>query len=108
MPNFTDPIYSDAFVAKVNEELASNKTALQMWSAVYEHLHEIEGVGGLDTVPREYLLMLMDHQGVRGFHRLARRYGYMPRGKKALDVDWVEVIADLGETFDNLHHYTSL
>ena len=101
--NFTDPIYSDAFVAKVNEELASGKTAIQIWNAIYGHLHEIEGVGGLDTAPREYLLMLMDYQGVRGFDRLAERFRYIPRGRNALDTNWDEVADALGHTFANLH-----
>lgn len=81
---FTDPCYSDEFVAAVNHELGSGKTALQIWGAVYCHLHEIEGCGGLDTAPREYLLTIMEDLKIRGFERLAQRYGY------------------------NLHHYTSL
>ena len=100
---FTDPIYSDAFVAKVNEELASGKTAIQAWNAIYGHLHEIEGVGGLDTAPREYLLMLMDYQQLRGFDRLAARFGYVPRGKKALEIDWVGVMEDADVLFENLN-----
>ena len=64
-------------VSKVNEELASGKTAIQTWNAIYGHLHEIEGVGGLDTAPREYLLMLMEQLKIRGFDRLAARYGYI-------------------------------
>ena len=82
MTNFTDGIYSHAFVARVNDELASGKTAIQIWCAMRRHLWRLEGFEGLDTAPREFLLMIMDERGIRGFDRLAKRMGYIPKGKK--------------------------
>lgn len=86
MTNFTDGIYSHAFCARVNDELGSGKTAIQMWMAIREHLFRLEGVEGLDTAPREFLLMIMDERGVRGFDRLAKRMGYVPIGKDVFEV----------------------
>ena len=77
MINFTDPIYTHAFVARVNDELATDKTALQIWRAVHEHLIRLEGYQWLDTAPREFLLSIMEERGLRGFDRLARRCGYL-------------------------------
>ena len=86
MTNFTDHCYSHAFVARVNDELASNKTAIQIWMAVREHLFRLHGYEGLDTEPREFLLMLMDERRIRGFDRLAKRMGYIPKGRKVFEI----------------------
>ena len=56
--------------------------------------HELEGVGGPDTAPREYLLM-MDHYSCAALTAW-RLLGYVPRGKKALEIDWVGVMEDAG------------
>lgn len=93
MTNFTDHCYSHAFVARVNDELASDKTALQMWIAIHQHLLRLEGYEGLDTEPRDFLMLLMDERCVRGFDRLAKRMGYIPKGKDALNIvrkEWAE------------------
>ena len=86
MTNFTDHCYSHAFVARVNDELASDKTAIQMWAAVRQHLFRLEGFESLDTEPREFLLMLMDERRIRGFDRLAKRFGYIPKGRKVFEI----------------------
>jgi hypothetical protein len=91
--NFTDGIYSHAFVARVNDELASDKTATQMWEAVKEHLWDLECQNCLDTAPREFLLMIMDERRTRGFDRLAKRFGYIPKGKDVFNIvrqEWAE------------------
>ena len=86
MTNFTDHCYSHAFVARVNDELASDKTAIQMWEAVKKHLWDLESQNWLDTEPREFLLMLMDERRIRGFDRLAKRMGYIPKGRKVFEI----------------------
>ena len=86
MTNFTDHCYSHAFVARVNDELASGKMAIQIWEAVRKHLWDLEGQNWLDTEPREFLLMIMDERRIRGFDRLAKRFGYIPRGRKVFEI----------------------
>ena len=78
--NFQDECYTPELVNAVNEILDSNLTALQMWGAMLAELQEIEGEGGFDTSPCEFLLMIMDERQVRGFGRLAKRFGYEPQG----------------------------
>ena len=70
----------------MNDELASDKTAIQMWEAVKKHLWDLECQNWLDTEPREFLLMLMDERRIRGFDRLAKRFGYIPKGKKVFEI----------------------
>ena len=78
--DFTDECYSQELVDSVNQILESNLTALQMWGAMLAELQEIEGAGGFDSSPRDFLLMIMDERQVRGFDRLAKRFGYEPQG----------------------------
>ena len=91
--NFTDHCYSHAFVARVNDELASDKTAIQMWEAVRKHLWNLECQNWLDTAPREFLLMIMDERRIRGFDRLAKRFGYVVKGPAVF-----EILAELNAT----------
>ena len=103
MTNFTDHCYSHAFVARVNDELASDKTAIQMWEAVKKHLWDLECQNWLDTEPREFLLMLMDERRIRGFDRLAKRMGYIPKGKNAIQIyrdSFIEVCPHTGRRFN--------
>ena len=79
MTKFTDDIYSKLFVAMVNKELESDRTAIQMWDRIHKDLFRIEGCEGLDSAPRDRLLVLMDKLRIRGFDRLAKRYGYKPK-----------------------------
>ena len=51
MTNFTDHCYSHAFVARVNDELASDKTAIQMWMAIREHRFVWKGMSGSTLSP---------------------------------------------------------
>ena len=82
---FEDGIYSDELVARINAEVTSGKTALQIWAACVEALFEEEGDRGFDTAPCELLLAVLDARGTRGFPALARRFGYIPRGLAAID-----------------------
>ena len=103
MTNFTDHCYSHAFVARVNDELASDKTAIQMWEAVKKHLWDLEGQNWLDTEPREFLLLIMDERRIRGFDRLAKRFGYVVKGKNAIQIfrdSFIEVCPHTGRRFN--------
>ena len=80
---FDDGCYSAELVARINAEVTSGKTALQIWAACHQAVIEEEGCG-FDTAPREELLMVLDARGTRGFPALAKRFGYIPRGLAAL------------------------
>jgi hypothetical protein len=57
-----------------------------MWEAVKKHLWDLECQNWLDTEPREFLLMLMDERRIRGFDRLAKRMGYIPKGRNVFEI----------------------
>ena len=83
-PLFDDDLYSVELVAAINQELASDKTALQIWKACTALVHAEEG--GWDSAPRDYLLMVMDARETRGFTTLAKRFGYIPQGANVFAV----------------------
>ena len=77
-PLFDDDLYSVELVAAINQELASDKTALQIWKACTALVYAEET--GWDSAPRDYLLMVMDARETRGFTTFAKRFGYIPQG----------------------------
>jgi hypothetical protein len=98
---FDDDLYSVELVAAINQELASDKTALQIWKACTALVYA--EIGGWETDPRDYLLMVMDARETRGFATLAKRFGYVPQGAKALEPKWRPYVwtgVDAQEHFD--------
>ena len=87
---FSDGCWSDDLVAALNAEVTSGKTAIQIWNACTVL---IEDAGECwETCPREWMLCILDARGTRGFNRLAKHFGYMPKGLEAIaPIDWEEV-----------------
>ncbi len=80
---FEDACWSSELVASLNEQVTSNKTAIQIWLACTELVHE--SGESWETCPREWMLCVLDARGTRGFKRLAKHFGYIPQGLKALE-----------------------
>ena len=83
---FEDDCLPTSLVDAINEVITSDKTALQMWSKCTALL-VAAGVDWWETAPRDWLICILDARGTRGFDRLAKRFGYIPRGLDALEVD---------------------
>jgi len=80
---FEDACWPQSLVDQINTELDSGKTALQIWWACSELVHNAGEFW--ETCPRECLLITMDARGIRGFDHLACRFGYIPKGLAALE-----------------------
>ena len=80
-----DDCWPTSLVDAINEVITSDKTALQMWSECTALLAAAGAVW--ETASRDRLICILDARSTRGFDRLAKRFGYIPRGLDALDVD---------------------
>ena len=84
---FEDSLWSTELVKRLNAEVTSGKTACQIWEACSVLLKEAGE--SWDTAPREFMLIVLDARKTPGFDRLAERFGYIPKGLKALEpIDW--------------------